>query len=222
MSAIKIAPSVLSADFGRLGEQVAEAAGGGADWIHLDVMDGRFVPNLTFGPPVIAALRRFTDLPFDVHVMAREPDSLVPALVDAGADYVTVHAEAAPHLHRTIALIKERGARAGVALNPATPVSAVAEVASELDLLVVMSVNPGFGGQAFIPGSLDKIARARRRLAREGSSAELEVDGGVSAANARAVAEAGASVMVAGSAVFGDPAGVAAAIGAIRAAARVG
>ena len=219
MSAIKIAPSVLSADFGRLGEQVAEAAGGGADWIHLDVMDGRFVPNLTFGPPVIAALRRFTDLPFDVHVMAREPDSLVPALVDAGADYVTVHAEAAPHLHRTIALIKERGARAGVALNPATPVSAVAEVASELDLLVVMSVNPGFGGQAFIPGSLDKIARARRRLAREGSSAELEVDGGVSAANARAVAEAGASVVVAGSAVYGDPAGVAAAIGAIRSAA---
>lgn len=218
MSAIKIAPSVLSADFGRLGEQVAEAAGGGADWIHLDVMDGRFVPNLTFGPPVIAALRRFTDLPFDVHVMAREPDSLVPALVDAGADYVTVHAEAAPHLHRTIALIKERGARAGVALNPATPVSAVAEVASDLDLLVVMSVTPGFGGQAFIPGSLDKIARARRRLSSEGSRAELEVDGGVSAANVRAVAEAGASVVVAGSAVYGDPAGAAAAIAAIRAA----
>ena len=219
MSAVKIAPSILSADFGRLGEQVAEAARCGADWIHLDVMDGRFVPNLTFGPPVVAALRRFTDLPFDVHVMAADPDSLVPELVDAGADYVTVHAEAAPHLHRTIALIKERGARAGVALNPATPVSAAAEVAVDIDLLVVMSVNPGFGGQAFIPGSLDKIARARRRLSRAGSGAELEVDGGVSAANVRAVAEAGASVVVAGSAVYAHPAGVAAAIGAIRAAA---
>ena len=219
MSAVKIAPSVLSADFGRLGEQVAEAANGGADWIHLDVMDGRFVPNLTFGPPVIAALRRFTDLPFDVHVMAQDPDSLVPALVDAGADYVTVHVEAAKHLHRSIALIKGRGARAGVALNPATPVSAAAEVAADLDLLVVMSVNPGFGGQSFIPGSLEKIARAKRRLTKAGSRAELQVDGGVSAGNVKSVAEAGASVVVAGSAVYGDPDGVASAISSIRSAA---
>ena len=220
MTAVKVAPSVLSADFGRLGEQVAEAARGGADWIHLDVMDGRFVPNLTFGPPVIEALRSFTDIPFDVHVMAQDPGSLVPALVDAGADYVTVHAEAVVHLHRTVAQIKDRGARAGVALNPATPFSAVAELVSDVDLLLVMSVNPGFGGQEFIAGSLDKIRRARRELDEAGSRAELEVDGGVSASNAPDVCRAGATVIVAGSAVFNHPSGVAAGIGAIRSAAR--
>lgn len=220
MTAVKVAPSVLSADFGRLGEQVAEAARGGADWIHLDVMDGRFVPNLTFGPPVIEALRSFTDIPFDVHVMAQDPGSLVPALVDAGADYVTVHAEAVVHLHRTVAQIKDRGARAGVALNPATPFSAVAELVSDVDLLLVMSVNPGFGGQQFIAGSLDKIRRARRELDEAGSRAELEVDGGVSASNAPDVCRAGATVIVAGSAVFNHPSGVAAGIGAIRSAAR--
>lgn len=220
MTAVKVAPSVLSADFGRLGEQVAEAARGGADWIHLDVMDGRFVPNLTFGPPVIEALRSFTDIPFDVHVMAQDPGSLVPALVDAGADYVTVHAEAVVHLHRTVAQIKDRGARAGVALNPATPFSAVAELVSDVDLLLVMSVNPGFGGQKFIAGSLDKIRRARRELDEAGSRAELEVDGGVSASNATDVCRAGATVIVAGSAVFNHPSGVAAGIGAIRSAAR--
>ena len=220
MTAVKVAPSVLSADFGRLGEQVAEAARGGADWIHLDVMDGRFVPNLTFGPPVIEALRSFTDIPFDVHVMAQDPGSLVPALVDAGADYVTVHAEAVVHLHRTVAQIKDRGARAGVALNPATPFSAVAELVSDVDLLLVMSVNPGFGGQQFISGSLDKIRRTRRELDEAGSRAELEVDGGVSALNAPDVCRAGATVIVAGSAVFNHPSGVAAGIGAIRSAAR--
>lgn len=220
MTAVKVAPSVLSADFGRLGEQVAEAARGGADWIHLDVMDGRFVPNLTFGPPVIEALRSFTDIPFDVHVMAQDPGTLVPALVDAGADYVTVHAEAVVHLHRTVAQIKDRGARAGVALNPATPFSAVAELVSDVDLLLVMSVNPGFGGQQFIAGSLDKIRRARRELDEAGSRAELEVDGGVSASNAPDVCRAGATVIVAGSAVFNHPSGVAAGIGAIRSAAR--
>ena len=218
MTAVKIAPSVLSADFGRLGEQVAEAARSGADWIHLDVMDGCFVPNLTFGPPVVAAIRPFTDIPFDVHVMAQDPGSLVPALVDAGADYVTVHAEAVVHLHRTVAQIKDRGARAGVALNPATPVSAVAELVSDVDLLVVMSVNPGFGGQAFITGSLDKIKRVRQELDEAGSRAELEVDGGVSASNARAVCMAGASVIVAGSAVYNHPSGAWAGIGAIRSA----
>ena len=220
MTAVKVAPSVLSADFGRLGEQVAEAARGGADWIHLDVMDGRFVPNLTFGPPVIEALRSFTDIPFDVHVMAQDPGTLGPALVDAGADYVTVHAEAVVHLHRTVAQIKDRGARAGVALNPATPFSAVAELVSDVDLLLVMSVNPGFGGQQFIAGSLDKIRRARRELDEAGSRAELEVDGGVSASNAPDVCRAGATVIVAGSAVFNHPSGVAAGIGAIRSAAR--
>ncbi len=220
MTAVKVAPSVLSADFGRLGEQVAEAARGGADWIHLDVMDGRFVPNLTFGPPVIEALRSFTDIPFDVHVMAQDPGSLVPALVDAGADYVTVHAEAVVHLHRTVAQIKDLGARAGVALNPATPFSAVAELVSDVDLLLVMSVNPGFGGQEFIAGSLDKIRRARRELDEAGSRAELEVDGGISASNAPDICRAGATVMVAGSAVFNHPSGVAAGIGAIRSAVR--
>lgn len=216
MSAVKIAPSVLAADLGRLGEQVAEAERGGADWIHLDVMDGHFVPNLTFGPPVIAALRRFADIPFDVHVMARDPDSLVPSLVEAGADSITVHAEASAHLHRTVAEIRNRGARAGVALNPATPVAAAGELVCDLDLLLVMSVNPGFGGQAFIPESIDRIRRARRLLDDAGSGAELQVDGGISASNAGDASAAGASVLVAGTSVYRHPSGIAAGIAEIR------
>lgn len=216
MGAVKIAPSVLSADFGRLGEQVAEAAEAGADWIHLDVMDGHFVPNLTFGAPVIAAVRRFTDIPFDVHVMTRDPDALVPALVDAGADYVTVHVEAVAEVRRVVEYIKKMGVKAGVAISPPTDVVVIDEVLPEVDLVVVMSVNPGFGGQGFIAGSLDKVRSVRARLSEIGSGAELEVDGGVSSANAAEVAAAGASVLVAGSAVYGSANGVVDAIARIR------
>ena len=219
MGAIKIAPSVLAADFGRLGEQISEAADGGADWIHLDVMDGHFVPNLTFGAPIIAAVRRFTDIPFDVHVMARSPDALVPALVDAGADYITVHVEAVTDLGPVIGHIRDSGARPGVAISPDTPASAIDDVLADLDLVVVMSVHPGFGGQSFIPGALDKTRQLRERLDDIGSGAELEVDGGISGANAGEVAAAGASVLVAGSAVYAEPEGIAAAIAGIRAAA---
>jgi ribulose-phosphate 3-epimerase len=217
MGAIKVAPSVLSADFGRLGEQIAEAAEGGADWIHLDVMDGHFVPNLTFGAPVIAAVRRFTNVPFDVHVMAANPDVLIPALADAGADYITVHAEAVTDLSQTVGLIRSAGVKPGVAISPDTPVSVLDEVLGDLDLVVVMSVYPGFGGQSFIPGALGKIRQIRNRLDAMDSTAELEVDGGISAANSGEVACAGASVLVAGSAVYGAPDGVAAAIAAIKA-----
>lgn len=217
MGAIKVAPSVLSADFGRLGEQIAEAAEGGADWIHLDVMDGRFVPNLTFGAPVIAAVRRFTTVPFDVHVMVANPDSLVPALADAGADYISVHAEAVADLSQTVGLIRDAGVKPGVAISPDTPVSVLDDVLPDLDLVVVMSVHPGFGGQSFIPGALGKTRQIRERLDAIGSKAELEVDGGISAANSGEVAAAGASVLVAGSAVYGHPDGVAAAIDAIKA-----
>jgi ribulose-phosphate 3-epimerase len=217
MGAIKVAPSVLSADFGRLGEQIAEAAEGGADWIHLDVMDGHFVPNLTFGAPVIAAVRRFTNVPFDVHVMVANPDSLVPALAGAGADYITVHAEAVTDLAKTIAHIKSKGVKPGVAISPDTPVSALDDVLADLDLVVVMSVHPGFGGQSFIPGALQRTRQIRESLDAIGSSAELEVDGGISAANSGEVAAAGASVLVAGSAVYGAPDGVAAAIAGIKA-----
>jgi ribulose-phosphate 3-epimerase len=217
MGAIKVAPSVLSADFGRLGEQIAEAAEGGADWIHLDVMDGHFVPNLTFGAPIIAAVRRFTSVPFDVHVMAANPDSLVPALADAGADYITVHAEAVTDLSQTVELIRDAGVKPGVAISPDTPVSALDGVLGDLDLVVVMSVHPGFGGQSFIPGALGKTRQIRENLDAIGSGAELEVDGGISAVNSGEVAAAGASVLVAGSAVYGAPDGVAAAIAGIKA-----
>ncbi len=216
---VKIAPSILSADFGRLAEEVRAADEGGADWIHVDVMDGHFVPNLTMGPAVTAAVRRATDLPVDVHLMVERPELHLEAFRDAGADWITVHVEACPHLHRVLERIRESGARPGVALNPATPLGSVEEVLSEIDLLVIMSVNPGFGGQSYIPASSRKIERARSLLRTHGrSDVELEVDGGVGPATASEVAGAGGSVLVAGSAVYSAPEGVKEAIRNLRSA----
>ena len=212
---MKVAPSILSSDFSRLGEQIAAVEEGGADWIHVDVMDGHFVPNLTFGPVVVKGARRATSLPLDVHLMIEDPDRYLGDFVDAGADVLTVHVEACRHLHRTLQHIRQLGVKAGVALNPATPLSAIEDVVGDLDLLLIMSVNPGFGGQAFIPRSLEKLARARQLLDDAGSPAELEVDGGVDARNAAKVIEAGATVVVAGSAVYGHPDGPAAGVRAI-------
>ena len=213
---IKIAPSILSADFGRLGQQVAEAAEGGADRIHVDVMDGQFVPNLTIGPMVVQAIRRWTELPLDVHMMVTAPERFVSQFAAAGADIITVHAEACTHLHSVVHVIKETGASVGVAINPATPISAVEEVLPDLDQVLVMTVNPGFGGQAFIESTVDKIRRMRALLDEGAVSAELEVDGGISARTARTVVAAGARVLVAGSAVFNDETSVAEAIASIR------
>ncbi len=213
---MKIAPSILSCDFGRLAEEIQAVEAGGADWIHVDVMDGHFVPNITIGPIITEGARRATDLPLDVHLMIENPDRYLEAFASAGADILTVHQEACPHLHRTLGKILELGMRAGVAVNPATPLEAVREVLVDIDLLVIMSVNPGFGGQSFIPGTSDKLRRARAMLVDAGSSAELEVDGGVDSSNAAAIAAAGASVLVAGSAVYGYEGGAAAGVRAIR------
>ena len=213
----KIAASILSADFARLGEQVNEAAAGGADWIHVDVMDGHFVPNMTIGPPIVAALRPITDLPLDVHLMIEQPDQLIPEFVRAGADCITVHQETCPHLHRTIQVIKDSGVKAGVTINPGTPLSVLEEILAEVDLVLIMSVNPGFGGQSYIPASSDKIARLRRLLEERGLlDVELEVDGGIKAHNAAEIVAAGASVLVVGSAIFNKQASVAANIAALR------
>jgi ribulose-phosphate 3-epimerase len=201
----KIAPSILSADFSRLGEEIRAVEAAGADWIHIDVMDGRFVPNLTVGPLIVEAAKKVTTLPLDVHLMIVEPDQLIPEFIKEGASSVTVHVEACPHLHRTIQLIKQHGARAGVSLNPATPISSIEEILDEIDLLLIMSVNPGFGGQKFIPKVLDKIRAARKMIDNRGLSVELEVDGGVKATNAEELAGAGVDVFVAGSAVFESP-----------------
>ncbi|MFP9137921.1 ribulose-phosphate 3-epimerase [Devosia sp. XGJD_8] len=198
---IRIAPSILSADFSRLGEEITAIAEAGADYIHVDVMDGHFVPNISFGPLVMASVRKFTTLPFDVHLMIAPVDPYVAAFARAGADIITVHAEAGPHLHRTLQAIRAEGKKAGVAINPATPVSALEHVIDDIDLLLVMSVNPGFGGQSFIPESLNKIRQARALIASR--DIDLEVDGGISADNARSVADAGANVFVAGSSVYG-------------------
>ncbi len=217
---VLIAPSILSADFGRLAEQVSEAAEAGADWIHVDVMDGHFVPNITIGPAVTAAVRAATDLPVDVHLMIEEPDRYLSAFADAGADYVTVHQEVCPHLHRTIERMRELGVHPGVTLNPATSLDTLMEVIPEVDLALIMSVNPGFGGQSYIPASTEKIRRLRTMLDERGANgAELEVDGGVNVETAGAVSRAGASVLVAGAAVFRHPGGIAEAIRLIRRAA---
>ncbi len=199
---IKIAPSILSADFARLGEEVRAIAS--ADYLHVDVMDGHFVPNLTIGPPVVAALRKVTDLPLDVHLMIENPDRYIADFAAAGADIITVHLEAAVHLHRTVQLIRSLGKKAGVSINPATPVSALEVILDDLDLVLVMSVNPGFGGQSFIPAALTKIDQLRREIDRRGLRVELEVDGGVKTDNIGLIARAGADVFVAGSAVFGS------------------
>ena len=200
---VKLAPSILSADFGRLGEQVAEATKAGADYIHVDVMDGHFVPQITIGAPVVAAVRRWTDLPLDVHLMIEAPERQIDQFAQAGADIITVHIEACPYIHRVVQAIKQLGVKAGVSLNPETPVAAVSEVLPSLDLILVMTVNPGFGGQAFIEAMLDKIARLRAELDKKGLAAELEVDGGINAEVAPRVVRAGARVLVAGAAVFG-------------------
>jgi len=214
---VKLAPSILSADFGRLGERVAEATKAGADYIHIDVMDGHFVPNITIGAPVVAAIRSWTNLPLDVHLMIETPETQINQFVRAGADIITVHIEACPHIHCVVQLIKESGIKAGVALNPGTPIDTLNEVLPTLDLVLVMTVNPGFGGQAFIEDMLDKIARLRTELDKKGLATELEVDGGINAEIAPRVVQAGARVLVAGAAVFHPGETVKEALGKIRA-----
>ncbi|MEO5728583.1 MAG: ribulose-phosphate 3-epimerase [Byssovorax sp.] len=198
-----IAPSILSADFGRLAEEVRAAEEAGADWIHVDVMDGRFVPNITIGPLIVSAVRRATKLPVDVHLMIVEPERYVEDFCKAGASFLSVHVEASPHLHRTVQQIKAHGAKAGVVLNPHTSEESIRHVIDDVDLVLVMSVNPGFGGQSFIPAALPKLRAIRAMIDRSGRDVMLEVDGGVSAATSGAVVGAGARVLVAGSAVFG-------------------
>ncbi len=216
MPRIKIAPSILSADFAHLGAQVREAEAAGADWLHVDVMDGHFVPNITIGPLVVAALHPITTLPLDVHLMIAEPDRYLADFARAGAAIITVQVETCPHLHRTIQAIKALGVQAGVTLNPATPLVTLEEVLPMVDLALVMSVNPGFGGQSYIPASTAKIQRLRRMLDAIGSQAELEVDGGVKASNAAEIVAAGATVLVAGSAVFNQQASIAENIAQLR------
>jgi ribulose-phosphate 3-epimerase len=216
---VKIAPSILSADFARLGEQVAEAESGGGDYIHVDVMDGHYVPNITIGPLVVKAVRRCTQLPLDVHLMIESPERYLADFCAAGADNLTVHVETCPHLHRTIHQIRELGCRAGVALNPSTPVAMIEEILADVDLVLVMTVNPGFGGQTLIEGTLAKIQRLRTMLDELGAATEIEVDGGIDPQTASRVAQAGANVLVAGSAIFGAAEGVAVAISGIRQAA---
>jgi ribulose-phosphate 3-epimerase len=213
---IVIAPSILSADFARLGDQVAEAESAGADRIHVDVMDGHFVPNLTIGPVVVQALRRVTALPLDVHMMIAEPDRWVDAFADAGGTALIPHVEATPHVHRTVERIRELGRRAGVALNPATPVAALEELVTELDLVLVMTVDPGFGGQELIPATLPKIRRIRELLDRIRPQCEVHADGGIHPQTAPAAVDAGACVLVAGSAIFEDPAGIHSALEGLR------
>jgi ribulose-phosphate 3-epimerase len=220
MSRIKIAPSILSADFTRLGEHIREAEQGGADWIHVDVMDGHFVPNITIGPLIAAAAKRSTGLPIDVHLMIEKPERYLADFARAGADYLTVHVETSPHLHRTVQQIRELGVKPGVTLNPATPADALADILPYVDLVLVMSVNPGFGGQSYIPTSTAKIARIRRMLdERRLGHVELQVDGGVAPDTIADVVRAGASCVVAGSAIYNAKAPVAENIRLLREAA---
>jgi ribulose-phosphate 3-epimerase len=214
-----IVPSILSADFARLGEEVAAAEAGGADRIQVDVMDGRFVPNITVGPLIVAAVRRHTALPIEAHLMIVEPERYVEDFATAGADLIIVHREVSPHLHRTVQQIHRLGKKAGVAINPATPLAALQEILNDVGLVLCMTVNPGFGGQEFIAEMLPKIERLRAMIDQHGATCDLEVDGGISARTAPLVVRAGANVLVAGSAIYGRAEGVAAAIAALRAAA---
>ena len=216
---IKLAPSILSADFARLGEQIEEVARAGADYIHVDVMDGHFVPNITIGAPVVAAIRPVTSLPLDVHLMIEHPERYVSEFVHAGADIITVHVEASPHIYGTIELIKKLGAKVGVSINPPTPIGAAEEFLHHVDLVLIMSVNPGFGGQSFIPATLLRIAKMRKILDDRGLSAELEVDGGINADNAPDIVKAGANVLVAGNSVFRAEEGISQALQRLREAA---
>ena len=213
---MKIAPSILFCDFSRLSDEIQAVESGGADWIHVDVMDGHFVPNITIGPVITAGARKATDLPLDVHLMIERPDRYLEAFVSAGADWLTVHAEACTNLHRTVHRIRELGARPGVAINPATPLAAVTDVVPYIDLLLVMSVNPGLGGQSYITTSTAKVQNARALLDEMGSAAELEVDGGVDPGNVGNIRAAGATVVVAGSAVYGHAEGAGAGVRSIR------
>jgi ribulose-phosphate 3-epimerase len=213
---IKLAPSILSADFARLGEQIDEVARAGADYIHVDVMDGHFVPNISIGAPVVASIRSVTDLPLDVHLMIEHPERYISQFVNAGADIITVHVEASPHLQGTIRAMKELGVKVGVSMNPATPIGAVEEFLRQVDLVLVMSVNPGFGGQSFIPETLPRIASIRKILDDRGLSAELEVDGGINAENALEIVKAGADVLVAGNSIFKAKEGISQAMQRLR------
>jgi len=213
---IKLAPSILSADFARLGEQIAEVTRAGADYIHVDVMDGHFVPNITIGAPVVASIRRVTSLPLDVHLMIEHPERYISEFINAGADIITVHVEASPHLLSTIQVIKEQGVKAGVSLNPPTPLSAVDKFIHHVDLVLVMSVNPGFGGQSFIPETLPRIANMRKMIDNRKPGIELEVDGGINADNAPDIVEAGANVLVAGNSVFRAEEGISGALQRLR------
>jgi ribulose-phosphate 3-epimerase len=219
---IKIAPSILAADFAHLAEAVESAEAADVDYIHVDVMDGHFVPNISIGPPVVRSLREVTPLPLDVHLMISDPLRYAPAFAEAGADVLTVHVEATPHLHRVLQQIRDLGVRPGVSLNPATPAATISEILNDVELVLVMTVNPGYGGQAFIEHTLRKIAQVREMLDSAGSAAELEVDGGIGPQTAERVVAAGATVLVAGTAIFGAPEGVPAAVSAIRQAAHMG
>jgi len=213
---IKLAPSILSADFAHLGEQIAEVTRAGADYIHVDVMDGHFVPNITIGAPVVASIRRVTSLPLDVHLMIEHPERYISEFINAGADIITVHVEASPHILSTIQAIKEQGVKAGVSLNPPTPLSAVDEFIHHVDLILIMSVNPGFGGQSFIPETLPRIANMRKIIDSRKPGVELEVDGGINADNAPDIVKAGANVLVAGNSVFRAEEGISGALQRLR------